>query len=112
VQAEFPNSKQLLRPGQFVKVRIQKDLYPDAIVVPQQTINQLQSKYQVFIVDDSSKIQPRLIEVGQRVGSNWIVKDGLKPGEKVAIVGSMMIRPAMQVRAKPLSWNADSTDIK
>jgi len=112
VQAEFPNSKQLLRPGQFVKVRIQKDVYPDAIVVPQQTINQLQSKYQVFIVDDSSKIQPRLIEVGQRVGSNWIVKDGLKPGEKVAIVGSMMIRPAMQVRAKPLSWNADSTDIK
>jgi len=112
VQAEFPNSKQLLRPGQFVKVRIQKDLYPDAIVVPQQTINQLQSKYQAFIVDDSSKIQPRLIEVGQRVGSNWIVKDGLKPGEKVAIVGSMMIRPAMQVRAKPLSWNADSTDIK
>ncbi len=112
VQAEFPNSKQLLRPGQFVKVRIQKDLYPDAIVVPQQTINQLQSKYQVFIIDDSSKIQPRLIEVGQRVGSNWIVKDGLKPGEKVAIIGSMMVRPAMQVRSKPLVWNADSTDIK
>lgn len=112
VQAEFPNPKQLLRPGQFVKVRIQKDLYPDAIVVPQQTINQLQSKYQVFIVDDSSKIQPRLVEVGQRVGSNWIVRDGLKPGEKVAIVGSMMLRPAMQVRSKQLSWNADSTDIK
>lgn len=112
VQALFPNPNQLLRPGQFVKVRIQKDLYPDAIVVPQQTINQLQSKYQVFIVDDSSKIQPRLIEVGQRVGSNWIVKDGLKPGEKVAIVGSMMLRPAMQVRSKQLTWNADSTDIK
>jgi membrane fusion protein, multidrug efflux system len=112
VQALFPNPKQLLRPGQFVKVRIQKDLYPDAIVVPQQTINQLQSKYQVFIVDDSSKIQPRLVEVGQRVGSNWVVKDGLKPGEKVAIVGSMMLKPAMQVRSKQLSWNADSTDIK
>ncbi len=112
VQALFPNSSQLLRPGQFVKVRIQKDLYPDAIVVPQQTINQLQSKYQVFIVDDSSKIKPRLVEVGLRVGSNWIVKDGLKPGEKVAIVGSMMLKPAMQVRSKQLSWNADSTDIK
>jgi membrane fusion protein (multidrug efflux system) len=112
VQALFPNSNQLLRPGQFVKVRIQKDLYPDAIVVPQQTINQLQSKYQVFIVDDSSKIQTRLVEVGLRVGSNWIVTDGLKPGEQVAIVGSMMLKPAMQVRSKKLSWNSDSTDIK
>lgn len=112
VQALFPNPKQLLRPGQFVKVRIQKDVYPDAIVVPQQAINQLQSKYQVFIVDDSSKIQPRLVEVGQRVGSNWIVTEGLKPGEQVAIVGSMMLKPAMHVRSKKLSWNSDSTDIK
>jgi membrane fusion protein (multidrug efflux system) len=95
-----------------VKVRIQKDLYPDAVVVPQQAINQLQSKYQVFIVDDSSKIQPRLVEVGQRVGSNWIVSEGLKPGEQVAIVGSVMLKPAMHVRSKKLSWNSDSTDIK
>jgi len=112
VQALFPNPKQLLRPGQFVKVRIQKDVYPDAVVVPQQAINQLQSKYQVFIVDDSSKIQPRLVEVGQRIGSNWIVTEGLKPGEQVAIVGSMMLKPAMHVRSKKLSWNSDSTDIK
>ncbi len=112
VQALFPNPKQLLRPGQFVKVRIQKDLYLDAVVVPQQAINQLQSKYQVFIVDDSSKIQPRLVAVGQRIGSNWIVTEGLKPGEQVAIVGSMMLKPAMHVRSKKLSWNSDSTYIK
>ena len=112
VQALFSNPKQLMRPGQFVKVRIQKDLYPDAVVVPQQAINQLQSKYQVFVVDDSSRIQPKLVVVGQRIGSNWIVTEGLKPGEQVAIVGSMMLKPAMQVRSKQLSWNADSTDIK
>jgi membrane fusion protein (multidrug efflux system) len=112
VQALFSNPKQLLRPGQFVKVRIQKDIYPDAVVVPQQAINQLQSKYQVFVVDDSSRIQPKLVVVGQRIGSNWIVTEGLKPGEQVAIVGSMMLKPAMQVRSKKLSWNSDSTDIK
>jgi membrane fusion protein (multidrug efflux system) len=112
VQALFSNPKQLLRPGQFVKVRIQKDVYPDAVVVPQQAINQLQSKYQVFVVDDSSRIQPKLVVVGQRIGSNWIVTEGLKPGEQVAIVGSMMLKPAMQVRSKKLSWNSDSTDIK
>ena len=112
VQALFSNPKQLMRPGQFVKVRIQKNLYPDALVVPQQAINQLQSKYQVFVVDDSSRIQPKLVVVGQRIGSNWIVTEGLKPGEQVAIVGSMMLKPAMQVRSKQLSWNADSTDIK
>jgi membrane fusion protein (multidrug efflux system) len=112
VQASFPNPNRLLRPGQFVKVRLQKDLYPDAIVVPQQAINQLQNKYQVFVVDDSSKLQPKLITVGNRVGSNWIVKEGLNAGEQVAIIGSMMLRPAMQVRSKKLSWNSDSTDIK
>ena len=112
VQALFSNPQQLLRPGQFVKVRIQKDVYPDAVVVPQQAINQLQSKYQVFVVDDSSRIQPKLVVVGQRIGSNWIVTEGLKPGEQVAIVGSMMLKPAMQVRSKKLSWNSDSTDIK
>jgi membrane fusion protein (multidrug efflux system) len=112
VQAIFPNPNRLLRPGQFVKVRLQKDLYPDAIVVPQQAINQLQNKYQVFVVDDSSKLQPKLITVGNRVGSNWIVKEGLNAGEQVAIIGSMMLRPAMQVRSKKLSWNSDSTDIK
>jgi membrane fusion protein (multidrug efflux system) len=112
VQAVFPNPKGLLRPGQFVRVRLQKDLYPDAIVVPQQAINQLQSKYQVFVVDDSSKLQPRFVTVGNRVGSNWVVKEGLKAGEQVAIIGSAMLRPAMQVRSKKLSWNSDSTDIK
>ena len=75
----------------------------------QQSYHELSFK---LIADDSSKIQPRLVEVGQRVGSNWVVKDGLKPGEMVAIVGSMMLKPTMQVRSKQLSWNADSTDIK
>ena len=112
VQAVFSNPKLLLRPGQFVKVRLQKDIYPDAIVVPQQAINQLQSKYQVFVVDDSSKLQPRFVTVGNRIGSNWVIKEGLKSGEQVAIIGSMMLRPAMQVRSKKLSWNSDSTDIK
>jgi len=51
-------------------------------------------------VDDSSKLQPKLVTVGNRVGSNWIVKEGLKAGEQVAIIGSMMLRPAMQVRSK------------
>lgn len=112
VQAVFPNPKRLLRPGQFVKVRVQKDLYPDAVVVPQQAINQLQNKYQVFVVNDSSKLEPRLVTVGNRVGSNWVVTEGLNVGEQVAIIGSMMLRPAMQVNAKKLSWNSDSTDIK
>jgi membrane fusion protein (multidrug efflux system) len=112
VQAVFSNPKLLLRPGQFVKVRLQKDIYPDAIVVPQQAINQLQSKYQVFVVDDSSKLQPKFVTVGNRIGSNWVIKEGLKAGEQVAIIGSMMLRPAMQVRSKKLSWNSDSTDIK
>ncbi len=109
VQAVFPNTKHLLRPGQYVKLRLQTDLYKDAVLVPQQAVGQLQNVYQVFALGDSNKITPTIIEPGKRVGSNWIVSKGIKAGDKIAIIGNALIRPNVPVNPKMISWNYDST---
>jgi len=109
IQAIFKNASGILRPGQYVKVRFRSSEYSNAIVIPQQSVNQLQNVYQVFLLTDSNKLKPTLIKVGKRVGSNWIVSDGLKEGDKVVIVGSSFLNPSMVVRPVMLKWNYDST---
>ncbi len=109
VQAIFKNSGGILRPGQYIKVRFKSGEFNNAVVIPQQSVNQLQNIYQVFLLTDSNKLKPTLIKVGNRVGSNWIVNEGLKEGDKVVIVGSTFLNPTMVVRPVMLKWNYDST---
>ncbi len=112
IQAIFANAQRILRPGQYVKVKFQTDLYNDAILVPQQAVNQLQNIYQVYVLNDSSKISPRIVKVGARVGSNWIIQDGVKAGEKLAIIGSAAINPQIPVKPIMMKWNYDSTTVQ
>jgi membrane fusion protein, multidrug efflux system len=109
IQAIFKNAQGLLRPGQYIKVRFKTGEYNNATVIPQQSVNQLQNIYQVYLLTDSNKLKPTLIKVGSRVGSNWIVNEGLKEGDKVVIVGSASLNPTMEVRPVMLKWNYDST---
>ncbi len=109
VQAIFKNAQGLLRPGQYVKVRFQTAEFKNVIVIPQQSVNQMQNIFQVFLLTDSNKLKPTLIKVGNRVGSNWIVTEGLKEGDKVVIVGSASLNPTMVVKPNILKWNYDST---
>ncbi|HTB25005.1 MAG TPA: efflux RND transporter periplasmic adaptor subunit [Puia sp.] len=109
IQALFKNSSGILRPGQYVKVRFKTGEYNNAIVIPQQSVNQLQNIFQVFLLTDSNKLKPTLIKVGNRVGSNWIVNEGLKEGDKVVIVGSTFLNPSMVVKPVIMKWNYDST---
>lgn len=108
VQAVVENKTRLLRPGQYVKVRFKSDEIKNAVLVPQQAINQMQSIYMAYVVDDSSKINPRPVKAGNRVGSNWVITEGLKPGEKVALVGNTIIKPGMVI--KPIVNNKYSYD--
>ncbi len=112
VQAVFQNSDRTLRPGQYVKVRFVSDMQKGAILVPQQAINQMQNIYRVFVVNDSSMIVPRAVKVGVRTGSNWVITEGLKAGEKVAMVGNAIIKPGIPVKPIDMSWNYDSTLVK
>ena len=109
IQAIFKNSAGVLRPGQYVKVRFRSGEFKNAILIPQQSVNQLQNVFQVFLLTDSNKLKPTLIKVGSRVGSNWIVTDGIKEGDKIVIVGSTFLNPTMVVRPNILKWNYDST---
>jgi membrane fusion protein (multidrug efflux system) len=79
------------------------------VLVPQQAVSVLQSVHQVYVLGDSNKISPRVVTTGARVGSNWIITQGLKAGEKVAIVGSQAVSPAIPVKEIPMNWNYDST---
>ena len=109
IQALFKNASGVLRPGQYVKVRFRSGEFNNAILIPQQSVNQLQNVFQVFLLTDSNKLKPTLIKVGRRVGSNWIVNEGLKEGDKIVIVGSASLNPTMVVRPVMLKWNYDST---
>ncbi len=111
LQAIFQNDQGIIRPGQYVKVRFKTDEFENAVLVPQQTVNQVQSIYQVFVVNDSNKLAPRTVKPGARVGSNWVINDGLKPGEKVAIVGNANISLKNAVKPVQVNWNYDSTII-
>jgi len=111
VQAVFSNQMRMLRPGQYAKVRFQTDVFKDAVIVPQQAVNQMQDLYQVFVLTDSNSIRPTVVKVGKRVGSNWIISEGLKPGEKVVMVGSAYISPKIKVNPVLMPWNYDSTSM-
>ncbi|HSC54066.1 MAG TPA: efflux RND transporter periplasmic adaptor subunit [Phnomibacter sp.] len=109
MQAVFNNQQRIIRPGQFVKVRFKSDEYKDALLVPQQTVAQVQSVYQVFVLGDSNKLAPRMVVPGVRVGSSWIIRDGLKAGEKVAVVGNANINLKTAVNPVQMKWDYDSS---
>jgi membrane fusion protein (multidrug efflux system) len=99
--AEFPNKITALRPGGFGRVRIQTGMNNGALLIPQAAVIEVQSIYQVVVVGGDNKVNFRVVKVGNRVGTNWIINDGLKLGEKVIVQGFMKLRDGMQVNSKP-----------
>jgi RND family efflux transporter MFP subunit len=99
----FPNPGNILRPGGYGKVRAVIRVQHDALLVPQRAVTELQGGYQVAAVDSDNKVSIRTVNVGDRVGNQWIVADGLKPGERVIAEGVQKVRPGMQVNPKPFA---------
>jgi membrane fusion protein (multidrug efflux system) len=104
--AEFPNAEATLRPGGFGRVRIKTGDHKGALLVPQAAVIEVQSVYQVVIVGSDSKASFRPVKVGDRTGNDWIITDGLKPGEKVVTQGFQKVRDGMTVNAKPFVQTA------
>src|SRR5262245_21576892 len=97
----FPNPQQILRPGQYGRVRILLDTKRGALLVPQRAVQELQSIYTVAVVDSGNKVAFRTVKVGQKVDSLWVVEDGLKAGEQIVVEGLQRIQDGMTVSAKP-----------
>jgi len=102
----FPNPGNILRPGGYGRVRTAVRVQKDAVLVPQRAVSELQGAYQVAVVDAQNKVSIRTVQVGDRVGTQWIVADGLKPGERVVAEGVQKVRPGMQVNPKPFAVEA------
>jgi RND family efflux transporter MFP subunit len=97
----FPNPGNILRPGGYGKVRTAVRIQKDALLIPQRAVTELQGGYQVAVVDAENKVNVRTVKAGDRVGSQWIITDGLKQGERVVVEGAQRLRPGMQVNPKP-----------
>jgi membrane fusion protein (multidrug efflux system) len=97
----FPNPGNRLRPGQYGKVRAPVGTNARALLIPQRAVTELQGGYQVAVVDSANKVAIRTVKVGDRIGSMWIVAEGLKAGERVVAEGVAQARPGVQVSPKP-----------
>lgn len=98
LEARFPNEKGLLRPGQFGRVRAATDTVKGALAVPQRSVIERQSMHEVLVLGAGNKVEKRVVEVGDRVGSYWLITKGLKAGEKVLTEGLQKVRPGMEVK--------------
>ena len=99
--AEFPNAAAVLRPGGFGRVRFQTSMNEGALLVPQAAVIQVQSMYQIAVVNPGNKAGFRIVQVGDRVGTDWIITEGLKPGDQVIVQGYMKVREGTPVIPKP-----------
>ena len=102
----FPNPDAVLRPGQFARVRAKTQIRKDAILVPQRAVSELQGSYQVAVVTDqngTNKVHVQTVTVGERVGSDWIIEKGLKPGERVVVEGTQKAKEGTVVNPKPFA---------
>jgi membrane fusion protein (multidrug efflux system) len=108
LEAEFPNPKRLLLPGQFARVRALIERRPGALLVPQRAVTELQGTFFVSVVKDDGTADQLPVTPSQRVGTYWVVDGALKPGDKVIAEGQMRVRPGMKVTAEPVPAGTDS----
>jgi len=103
----FPNPANILRPGGYGKVRAVIRVQQNALLVPQRAVSELQGGYQVAVVDGENKVSIRTVGVGDRVGNQWVIAEGLKQGERVVAEGIQKVRPGMQVIPKPFGAESE-----
>lgn len=107
VAALFPNPDNLLRPGQFARVRAITSTKEKALLVPQRAVTELQGNFQVAVVTQDNKVDLRPVKVGQRTGNLWIIDQGLRQGERVVVEGLQKLKAGMAVSPKPFREQAE-----
>ena len=101
VAALFPNPGNILRPGQFAKIRALIETQKGALLVPQRAVTELQGRFQLAVVGPDNKVDLRWVKVGERAGPLWVIDEGLKPGERVIVEGIQKVKAGMPVTPKP-----------
>jgi len=106
IVALFPNPGNILRRGQFVRVRMRSEIRRDALLVPQRAVTDLQGAYQVVVVGPGNKAEVRPVKPGRRIEQMWIIQEGLKPGERIVVEGLEKARKGITMNPKP--WTPPS----
>jgi membrane fusion protein (multidrug efflux system) len=106
----FPNAGNILRPGGYGRIRAATRIKQGALLIPQRAVTELQGNYQVAVIGSDNKVDLRTVKVGDRVGSIWIIDEGLNPGERVVAEGVQKVRPGTQVSPKPFAAAAAETN--
>lgn len=98
LKAIFDNPQKMLLPGMFARVQASGEIQKNAIVIPQRAVQELLGKSFVTIVGEGDKAEQRPVKMGSRIGANWVVEEGLKPGDRVIVEGAMKARPGTPVK--------------
>jgi RND family efflux transporter MFP subunit len=107
IVGEFPNSRNLLRPGQYARIQAPTGNIEGGLLVPQAAVNQQQGSYQVTVVGSDNRAQLRTVQVGPTVGTLWVITSGLKPGERVIAVGADKVKEGGLVNPTPYKATED-----
>ncbi|MBW2571645.1 MAG: efflux RND transporter periplasmic adaptor subunit [Deltaproteobacteria bacterium] len=107
VQASFPNPQELLRPGQFAKVKALVAVVKDGILIPQRCVMELQGRFSVYVVGEGDKVETREVKAGPKIKQFWLIIEGLKPGENVVYEGLQKVKAGAVV--KPTIKEIEST---
>ncbi len=107
LRAEFPNPEHEMLPGMFARIRLPEGSADDAIKVPQRAVQMTPQGQFVMIVDAEGKAAPRPIKLGEMAGGDFVIEEGLKPGDQVIVNGLQKIRPGAPVKA--VEWNPEGS---
>ena len=110
VQATFNNSKGLLRPGMYAKIRVEFEIAEDAILVPQKCVSELQGRYSVFVVDEGNIVKSKQVIVSDRIGDLWLIKEGLAENEQVVLDGLQKVATGMEINPVVTKYESKITD--
>jgi membrane fusion protein (multidrug efflux system) len=98
VRAEFPNGQKLLRPGMFGRIRMDLGARADSILVPERAIAELQGKTFVWVIGSDNKATQRAVKVGNQIGENFLILEGLKSGDRIVVEGLQKVREGAPVK--------------
>jgi len=109
IQASFPNTTRLLKPGLYAKVRVQMTIAKDALVIPQRCLTELQGQYSVMVANEENTIESMPVEIGRKIGDMVIVEQGLQPGDKVVIDALQKVQTGMKITPVPSEFKSKTT---
>jgi membrane fusion protein, multidrug efflux system len=103
-ETAFPNPDKLLRPGQYVKVGVVTDVRKNAIVIPQRAVIEMQGIYQVYVLGANNTVEMKIITPGPSFKDGYVIEDGLKAGDKIAIGGTSLLKNGSVISPKVIPW--------